>query len=78
VFCAYVTARSQAWADFDVYVPDRWARDLPQRRAAGIPEGMEFATKPQLAMAQLGRAGVRGGYPVRLPGHDAVRRRDPG
>ena len=35
VFSAYVTARGQAWADFDVYVPDRWARDMPRRRAAG-------------------------------------------
>ena len=28
VFSAYVTARGQAWADFDVYMPDRWAQDL--------------------------------------------------
>ena len=51
VFSAYVTAHGQAWADFDVYMPERWARDLPRRRAAGIPDDLEFATKPQLAMA---------------------------
>ena len=55
VFTAYVTAHGQAWADFDVYMPDRWADDLPRRRAAGIPAGLEFATKPQLAMRQLER-----------------------
>jgi hypothetical protein len=27
--------------------------DLPRRRAAGIPAGLEFATRPQLAMRQL-------------------------
>ena len=60
VFSAYVTATGQAWADFDVYMPERWARDLPRRRAAGIPEDLEFATKPQLAMRQLDRLTAAG------------------
>ena len=55
VFTAYVTAHGQAGAEFDMYMPDRWADDLPRRRAAGIPAGLEFATKPQLAMRQLER-----------------------
>jgi SRSO17 transposase len=55
VFCAYVTAHGQAWVDFDVYLPQRWARDLPRRRAAGIPDDLAFATKPQLAANQLDR-----------------------
>ena len=71
VFSAYVTARGQAWADFDVYVPDRWARDLPRRRAAGIPDALEFATKPQLAMAQLGRL-TAAGLPARWAAFDEV------
>jgi hypothetical protein len=36
-------------------MPDRWTDDLPRRRAAGIPAGPEFVTKPQLAMRQLER-----------------------
>ena len=71
MFSAYVTARGQAWADFDVYVPDRWARDLPRRRAAGIPDALEFATKPQLAMAQLGRL-TAAGLPARWAAFDEV------
>lgn len=55
VFCAYVTAHGQAWVDFEVYMPQRWASDLPRRRAAGIPDELQFATKPQLAMDQLDR-----------------------
>ena len=55
VFCAYVTANGQAWVDFDVYMPQRWASDAPRRRAAGIPDELTFATKPQLAMNQLDR-----------------------
>jgi hypothetical protein len=71
VFSAYVTANGQAWADFDVYMPERWARDLPRRRAAGIPGDLEFATKPQLAMNQLDRL-VAAGLPVKWVAFDEV------
>ena len=71
VFCAYVTANGQAWADFDVYLPQRWARDLPRRRAAGIPDDLGFATKPQLAMNQLDRL-VAAGLPARWAAFDEV------
>lgn len=46
VFSAYVTTSGQAWADFDVYMPERWAKDPERRRAAGIPEGLAMTTKP--------------------------------
>jgi SRSO17 transposase len=55
VFSAYVTAKGRAWADFDVYMPERWATGPPRRSAAGIPGDLEFATKPQLAMNQVER-----------------------
>ena len=60
VFSAYVTTSGQAWADFDVYMPDRWAGGPERRRAAGIPEDLELATKPQLAIAQLSRLAAAG------------------
>jgi SRSO17 transposase len=71
VFSAYVTARGQAWADFDVYMPERWASDPPRRSAAGIPGDLEFATKPQLAMNQLDRL-IGAGLPVRWVAFDEV------
>jgi SRSO17 transposase len=71
VFSAYVTARGQAWADFDVYMPDRWARDMPRRRAAGIPGDLQFATKPQLAMNQVDRL-LAAGLPARWVAFDEV------
>jgi SRSO17 transposase len=71
VFCAYVTANGQAWVDFDVYMPQRWARDLPRRRVAGIPDDLAFATKPQLAMNQLDRL-VAAGLPARWAAFDEV------
>ena len=71
VFSAYVTAHGQAWADFDVYMPEWWARDLPRRRAAGIPGNLQFATKPQLAMRQLDRL-TAAGLPARWAAFDEV------
>lgn len=71
VFSAYVTAAGQAWADFDVYMPERWAQDLPRRRAAGIPDDLQFATKPQLAMNQLDRL-TAAGLPVKWAAFDEV------
>jgi SRSO17 transposase len=71
VFSAYVTADGQAWADFDVYMPDRWARDFPRRRAAGVPDDLQFATKPQLAMRQLGRL-TAAGLPAKRAAFDEV------
>ena len=71
VFSAYVTANGQAWADFDVYMPDRRARDMPRRRAAGIPGDLQFATKPQLADRQLGRL-LAAGLPARWVAFDEV------
>jgi SRSO17 transposase len=62
VFAALVTAFGQAWIDFDVYMPECWAKDPQRRRKAGIPEDLAFATKPELAINQLKRlmaAGVR-------------------
>ena len=38
VFAALVTAFGQAWVDFDVYMPDCWAKDPQRREKAGIPE----------------------------------------
>jgi SRSO17 transposase len=63
VFSALVTASGQAWVDFDAYMPDCWARDPARRKKAGIPEGLAFATKPELAIAQVKRL-VAGGLRV--------------
>ena len=62
VFAALVTALGQAWVDFDVYMPECWAKDERRRTKAGIPEDLAFATKPELAIAQARRllaAGLR-------------------
>ena len=77
VFSAYVTATGQSWADFDVYMPERWAGDMPRRRAAGIPDDLGFATRPELAIGPPG-AGRCGGRRVRAALHAGWARRGPG
>jgi SRSO17 transposase len=71
VFCAYVSTSGQAWVDFDVYLPQRWADDLPRRHTAGIPSDLEFATKPQLATRQLERL-TAAGLPAKWVAFDEV------
>jgi SRSO17 transposase len=71
VFSAYVTTSGQAWADFDVFMPGRWDKDWPRRRAAGIPGKLERKTKPQLAIAQIGRL-LAAGLPARWAAYDEV------
>jgi len=36
-----------------LYLPEDWANDLVRRRAAGVPDEVHFATKAQIALAQL-------------------------
>jgi SRSO17 transposase len=71
VFSAWVTTSGQAWADFDVFMPERWEKDWQRRRAAGIPDKLERKTKPQLAIDQIGRL-LAAGLPARWAAFDEV------
>ena len=48
---------------FRLYLPQLWAQDAARREKAGVPQEVEFQTKPQIALAQIKRAQERG-----LPG----------
>lgn len=48
--------------DFDLYLPRSWTDDADRRKEAHIPDGVQFKTKPELALEQLRRA-VAAGYP---------------
>src|SRR5271155_1266019 len=38
---------------YQLYLPQSWAGDEVRRRKAGVPRDIEFATKPQIALAQI-------------------------
>ncbi|GAX57946.1 transposase [Streptomyces olivochromogenes] len=47
VFLAYASSRGQALIDRRLYLPERtWCQDSGRRSGSGIPEKVEFATKP--------------------------------
>jgi len=56
VFLAYASARGHALIDRELYLPRSWTDDRDRCRAAGIPDGVEFATKAQLARQMVQRA----------------------
>jgi SRSO17 transposase len=55
VFLAYASAAGHALIDRELYIPASWAGDRERCRAAGIPDEVQFATKPRLAQAMLER-----------------------
>jgi len=56
VFLAYASARGRALIDRELYLPKEWIADRDRCSAAGIPDGVGFATKPELAQLMLERA----------------------
>jgi SRSO17 transposase len=56
VFVAYASPRGHALVDRELYLPQSWTEDRPRCREAGVPDGVEFQTKPQLARRMLARA----------------------
>ena len=56
VFLAYAGEKGHALIDRALYLPKEWADDRPRCDAAGVPEEVGFATKPQLAERMIRRA----------------------
>src|SRR3954470_12827515 len=71
VFAAYVSTRGHAFIDRQLYLPKAWT-DNPERLAAvHVPEDVNFATKPRLAVAMIERA-IDAGVPFAWVAADSV------
>jgi SRSO17 transposase len=57
--------------DRRLFLPQEWASDLERRREAGVPEGVIFRTKPELALEMLINA-VAEGISLRWVGGDSI------
>jgi hypothetical protein len=55
-FLAYASDSGHALIDRELYLPEPWIADRDRCRGAGIPDEVEFKTKPRQAMAMLARA----------------------
>ncbi len=71
VFLAYGSRRGAAFLDRELYLPQEWAEDVERRREAGVPEGVVFHTKAQLAQEMIARA-VAAGLPFAWVTGDTV------
>ena len=61
-FLAYASASGHALIDRELYLPASWTDDRDRCRAAGVPDEVGFATKPQQAQSMIDRA-VQAGVP---------------
>jgi hypothetical protein len=76
VYLTYAGAKGYAFIDRELYLPKAWAEDAERRAAAGVPDDVEFATKPALAKAMIDRAvtaGLPAGWAAGDETSDAVR-----
>jgi SRSO17 transposase len=64
VFLSWQTAKGHALIDRALYLPQEWIDDPARCRAAGIPEDVPFATKPELARRLVERALDAGARPA--------------
>jgi SRSO17 transposase len=77
VYLAYVAPAGHALIDRELYLPRSWIADPGRCRAAGIPEGTAFATKPALARRMLART-LDARVPAGWVAGDEVYGADPG
>lgn len=77
VYLTYASRHGHAVVDRELYVPKQWVADADRRQAAGAPEQLGFATKPELARAMLERA-LDAGVPAAWVTADEVYGINPG
>lgn len=77
VFLGYATPAGRTFIDRELYLPKAWTDDRARCRDAGIQDGVEFATKPELAIAMLTRA-LDAGVPAAWLAGDEVYGQHPG
>jgi SRSO17 transposase len=76
VYLTYAGARGHAMIDRELYLPKSWTADLDRLAAAGVPDDIDFMTKPALAAGMLTRA-LNAGVPARWVAGDEVYGADP-
>lgn len=57
VYLAYVGSGEHALIDMRLYLPKEWAGDRKRRQKAGVPKGVRFRTRHELALEMLDERG---------------------
>jgi SRSO17 transposase len=71
VFANYCSAKGHTLMDRRLFLPQEWAGDRDRREGAGVPTGVVFRTKPELALEMVAGV-VAEGVPFRWVGGDSV------
>ncbi len=71
VFANYAAVKGHTFLDRRLFLPEDWAGDADRRDEAGVPPGVIFRTKPELALEMLADA-IAAGVPLRWVGGDGV------
>lgn len=71
VFLLYASPAGHAFLDRALYLPKSWTQDRERCRQAGIPDDVEFASKPELARRMLEHA-LDQGVPAAWVAGDSV------
>src|SRR5277367_7187003 len=53
VSLSLASVRGSVPVGYQLYLPKDWAADPVRRKKAGVPDGVMFATKPEIALAQM-------------------------
>nr|WP_096336186.1 IS701 family transposase [Pseudofrankia asymbiotica] len=76
VYLTYATPAGHAFLDNALYLPQSWISDPARCQAAGVPDGVAFRTKPELARTMIATA-LDAGVPARWATGDEVYGNDP-
>ena len=60
VSVSLATAAASVPVAWQLYLPQEWADDAERRERAGVPQGIAFATKPEIALSQIQQAQAAG------------------
>ncbi len=71
VFANYSSVKGHTFMDRRLFLPEDRAGDAARRDEAGVPPGVIFRTKPELALGMLADA-IAAGVPLRWVGGDSV------
>jgi SRSO17 transposase len=71
VFLNYVSQAGHVLLDRRLFLPEDWAGDRRRREEGGVPSGVIFRSKPELALAMVAEA-VAAGMPFRWVGGDSL------
>jgi hypothetical protein len=71
VFANYCSSKGHTLIDRRLFLPQEWASEPERREEAGVPQGVVFRTRPQLALEMIQTA-VLERQPFRWVGGDCV------